>query len=189
YELEIKNLYDCSGMPIQEQPHVFLYDSEGPVISRIASVARDELIVIFNEALNPSATTNYQINGEMDKVQSALLADSMSVRLILKDPLELDQNHSLQVRQLEDEHGNISAELESEFFLDDYLDTVIWRGSSLLDLHLGVDIETTSASQVGNYSVDRNIGAPKNAFRDAENPRLVHLVFDQDLPQNTLGMI
>jgi len=192
YELEIKNLYDCSGMPIQEQPHVFLYDSEGPVISRIASVARDELIVIFNEALNPSATTittNYQINGEMDKVQSALLADSMSVRLILKDPLELDQNHSLQVRQLEDEHGNISAELESEFFLDDYLDTVIWRGSSLLDLHLGVDIETMSASQVGNYSVDRNIGAPKNAFRDAENPRLVHLVFDQDLPQNTLGTI
>lgn len=192
YELEIKNLFDCSGMPIQEQPHAFLYDSEGPVISRIASVARDELIVIFNEALKPSATSivaNYQINGEMDKVQSALLADSISVRLILKDPLELDQNHFLLVRQLEDERGNISAELKSEFFLDDYLDTVIWRGSSLLDLHLGVDIGKMSASQVGNYTVDRNIGEPKNAFRDAENPRLVHLVFDQDLPQNTLGTV
>src|SRR5690606_20824689 len=103
--------------------------------------------------------------------------------------LELDQHHSLLARELEDEYGNISPDLKAQFFLNDHLDTVVWAGASLLDLYFHVDLDKIPADHPANYSADKNIGEPKKAFRNSENPKLVHLVFDQDLPQNTLGTI
>lgn len=191
YKIEIINLLACSGTPIQAIPYSFLYDVEGPVISRIASLAPDELLVYFDKAVDGSTAQEaetYQINQEAEFVKSARLTDSATVHLLLKDQLKLNNYHSLGARNLKDRKGNRSIELKVEFFLDDHLDTAVWAGPNLLDLYFRNDLDSSSIA-VESFWLDKKIGAPVKAFQNPENLKLVHLVFDQNLPQNTPGTI
>src|SRR5690606_27938390 len=55
YQLEIHDLYDCTGMSLGEGRYSFIYDAEGPMVTRIASLAADELLIYFDEAVLSSA--------------------------------------------------------------------------------------------------------------------------------------
>ncbi|MEX2592118.1 MAG: lamin tail domain-containing protein [Anditalea sp.] len=192
YLLEVKNLHDCFGILISEEPLSFTYDIEAPKVLRAANLSPHELKVFFDEPINRSpaeSEENYLINKENGMVGSANLADSLSVLLILKNQLDLGQDYSLTILNLEDWSGNISAEETVEFFLDDKLDTLILSGPTLLDLYFKTEVDNLSAAATINYSVDSDIGHPKSAFRNADNFKIVHLIFDQNLPQNTTGTL
>src|SRR5690606_37501351 len=120
---------------------------------------------------------------------SAHSADSLSVYLNLTTALVLDQRYSLTIKNLEDHRGNISIKDSIDFLVDDQLDTLILTGATLMDLFFLTEVDSLSASNPTNFSVDENIGHPQSAFRNADNNKLVHLVFDQALPENTTGTL
>src|SRR5690606_20491287 len=182
---------DCEGVLITADPFFYTYDTEPPQILRIASLSPQEIKIYFNESVKKSTVEtvgNYTINNE-EGVQAAKMADSSTVSLVLSYPLEINAYHSLTVLQLTDESNNLSERLTEEFFLDDQLDTAIIAGPSLLNLYFHTAVDSLSASTGMNYFLDRNIGHPKSAFRDAENHKRVNLVFDRDLPQNNQGTV
>ena len=192
YFLEVQNLYDCSGVLLQEEPFPFIYDLEVPKILRVAGLSPEEIRVFFNESVSSSTSEleeNYLLDKNTGLVQSAQLTDSLSVLLKLKNPLKIDQHYSLTIFNLEDAVGNIAAEETVNFLFDDKLDTIMFSGTSILDLYFKTEVDSLSTSAIFNYSVDGNVGHPQSAFRNAENFRLVHLIFDQNLPQNTRGTI
>ena len=188
YPLEVNGLYDCSGMALFKSSYSFTYDAEGPKISRVASLAADELLVFFNEALQPSSaeeSSNYQINQDDDFVTSASLTDSLTVHLALNAPLDINRHHTISVNDLQDLNGNVTAQLETEFLLDDQLDTAVWVGSNILDLYFHVSLDSASVSDTSNFSLDRGTGSPVRSFLNNGNRQLVHLIFEQNLPANT----
>jgi hypothetical protein len=192
YQLAVNNLHDCSGLPISEFPHSFTYDIESPKIVRVASLSTNELKVFFNEAIKQSSgetEENYLLDQEYGLVQSAVLSDSLSVLLNMKNPLNLGQTYSLTVHNLQDESENLSTEETIQFLQDDQLDTLILSGPTLLDLYFRTEVDLISTAFLHNYTMDRDIGHPKSAFRNRDNPKVVHLIFDQDLPQNTTGTL
>lgn len=188
YLLEVNGLSDCTGRALLENGYAFIYDAEGPKISRVSSLAADELLVFFDEAIQPSSAeevSHYQINQNAESVVSTSLMDSVTVHLALKAPLEMNRYHNLLAKDLQDVHGNVSDRLESEFLMEDRLDTVIWAGSNLLDLHFHISLDSASVSNISNFSVDRGTGSPVRSFLNNENRKLVHLIFEQNLPVNT----
>src|SRR5690606_7631843 len=132
---------------------------------------------------------NYLVNQESELVQSAYLTDTSSVTLHLKENLALDKNYPISIFNLEDEAGNFTAEKTMDFIHDDQLDTILFAGNSLLDLYFKTEVDSLTSNEVLHYQVDQDVGHPGSAFRNAENFKLVHLIFDQDLPQNIPGTV
>lgn len=188
YSLHMEDVNDCWGMALLENSYSFIYDDEGPKIIRIASLAPDELLVLFDEAVLSSTAeeaSNYQINQVIDLVRSASLTDSVTVHLVLQQSLEMGRNHTFFANDLRDLSGNATARLEAEFLMDDQLDTVTWAGANLLDLRFHASLDSASVTQSSNFSVDKGIGSPVSSFLNSHNRQLVHLIFDQNLPVNT----
>ena len=188
YQLEIQGLADCTGMSLGESRYSFIYDAEGPKITRIASLGADELLIYFDEAILSSAVeivSNYQIDQDTDLVRTASLIDSITAHLVLKQPLEMNRHYQFLTHDLGDLNGNVTAVLEAEFFMDDQLDTVVWAGTNLLDLYFHSSLDSASALITGNFSLDRDIGSPVSSFLNTDNRQLVHLIFEQNLPVNT----
>lgn len=187
YTLEIHNLVDCTGLELQNTLFSFNFDLEPPKILRVAGISPEEISVHFNKPILKNISEseeNYRLDQEQNPVKSAQSIDSLGVLLMLNKPLELDKEYSLSIANLEDEIGNVSKEVNFTFVFDDLLDTVIMSGTSILELHFKTEVDSLSTSLIQNYSVGDNIGHPRTAYRNAENSRIVHLIFDRDLPQN-----
>src|SRR5690606_29362746 len=188
YELQVRGLLACSGMAISEEVFAFDYDNKAPGLLRLASLSTRELKLFFDEPIQPQTAVlpdNYLVNKDPDLVASAVLTDSSIVGLSLERDLALGQGYSLDIFNIEDGAGNISTGISTDFLLDDQLDTVVFAGVSQLDLFFKREVDGISTGSVMNYSVDRGIGMPRSAFKDPIDLKLVHLVFDRDLPQNT----
>lgn len=188
YQLHIRELNDCSGMPLLENSYPFIYDGEGPKISRIASLSPNELLVFFNEAVHPTTAeqaSNYQINQVADLVTSASLTDSTTIHLTLKQALELNRHHRLVALELQDLTGNIRPEFATEFLMDDQLDTVAWAGPNLLDLYFHSPLDSASTVVKNHFILDRGLGSPVSSFINVDNRNQVHLIFEENLPVNT----
>ena len=188
YQLEIHDLYDCTGMSLGEGRYSFIYDAEGPMVTRIASLAADELLIYFDEAVLSSAAetaSNYLIDQETGLVSTASLIDSITTHLVLKRSLEMNRHYQFLATDLQDLNGNVTAVIEAEFFMEDELDTVVWVGTNLLDLYFHTSLDSASSLITSNFSLDRDIGSPVSSFLNSDNRKLVHLVFEQNLPVNT----
>lgn len=192
YILVIEDLYDCFGRMIQETGFPFVFDREGPRIVNIGSLSGQELMVYFDEPIlgqSGEKQENYLINEEMDWVQEASLADPSTVRLFLERPLPQNQHHNLTVFNMEDSTGNMTLEDTMGFLMVDQLDTVIYAGPNLLDLHFKIEVDSASVQVVTNYAVDRQVGHPAVSYRDGNDFSKVHLVFERDLPVNAVMKI
>lgn len=188
YNLDIYDLYDCAGSLLAQRSYDFLYDIEGPKVTRIASLAPDELLIMLDEtAIGPTAVSpsNYTINNRDDLIKSASLPDSSIIHLILQQPLELNRQHRLTIKALTDSQGNHTSSFEANFWMDDQLDTVQWTGTNRLTLYFHIDLDEAAASKPANYFLDKGIGPAQHAFVDTDNNRLVHVIFDQNIPVNT----
>src|SRR5690606_13651250 len=103
YNLDIYDLYDCAGSLLAQRYYDFLYDIEEPKVTRIASLAPDELLITLDEAaIGPTevSPSNYTINNRDDLIKSASLPDSSIIHLILQQPLELNRQHRLTIKAL-----------------------------------------------------------------------------------------
>lgn len=96
-------------------------DVEAPILESIKALSTKELLLKFNEALDPvSAETidNYQISESEQRPSSAILnlANPSDVTLYFEEDFPANQNLNLEINRIEDLLGNIMQKTSLGFF-------------------------------------------------------------------------
>ncbi|HHP7240630.1 MAG TPA: lamin tail domain-containing protein, partial [Cyclobacteriaceae bacterium] len=196
YNVTIQGATDCSGNALSTQPVGFFYDVSPPELLRIRITGNSSVELIFDEPLNePKAEDedNYLINS-VDFPESARLKDDLTNRISLsfENEFELNVQNTLAISNLEDTVGNVIEDLSDAFVFKDEIDSVVVIAPNLIDISFTVEPSMSSVENIKNYEVtddeggqsDDGIGNPIGAIQDDDNPKLIHLLFIDNLNDN-----
>ena len=143
--------------------------------------------VTFNQAVDPLTTTDptkYAVVFEggsrtIDQLEIAEEENNV-VEIKILDPLLEDVDYQLNVSHISNETKNslVSAELPFTFVIPLRILDVLPISDSSLEVVFNKPIEETSATTLGNYSVDNGVGNPFTAQK--VNDKTVQLLFSAD---------
>ncbi|MEM6844033.1 MAG: lamin tail domain-containing protein [Bacteroidota bacterium] len=188
YELTFLNAEDCYGNLASSQTVSFYFDNEPPVLQRVVVRDTAEVEFIFSEQLDESLAeneSNYLLLPDSISPKSATLEeDSSSVWLTFSQLLADGITYQLQLHSLADNYGNTIDTLTAELRYHQAIDTVIPLNEYQVDVYFREAISSESAGRTSAFSVNREVGQPLSAFRDDNQPNLVHLVFSNPLTPN-----
>ncbi|MDW3212289.1 MAG: lamin tail domain-containing protein [Reichenbachiella sp.] len=190
YTVTVTGAKDCAQNDIQTNTLSYTYDTNPPVLDHIVVKTANQIEVVFNENLNKDIAeteSNYTSDHSGMHPTSAIRddVDFSTVSLIFADDFVLDVENTLTIENLQDIPGNaLAAALTPTFTLSQQIDTVQVMGINLLDIYFKQDLDVTSASTSGNYSVDDGVGSASTAFVDSQDDRLVHLAFANNFDDN-----
>lgn len=191
YTLSVLGATDCIGNEIAINESTFLFDNLPPVLERIVLKDSTTIDLIFNEDVSPSSSENYSNYNIQPLDMSAIKAtlndtDSKRVRLSLSSGLSIDSVYTLIYQHLTDTLGNVIDSASFGFDFENEVDTVIVISNHLIDLYLKKAPNLESAENRNNYQVDKDINQPETVSLDRENGKLLHLIFNNNFPENRL---
>jgi hypothetical protein len=194
YNLTATGVTDCAGNAVNVNALSFLFDDQPPVFQRFVFKDTSTIDLIFDEDLNETIAeteSNFSLDQGIGNPASAILnsENSARIRLEFDQALEEGAAYSLTYENLTDTLGNSISSAKSDFTFTNAIDTVIVVSSQLLDVYFNVDVGSASAETTDNYYVDNEIGAPKAALQDDDNPKLVHLIFETAFNENRQRLI
>ncbi|MGW8122552.1 Ig-like domain-containing protein [Roseivirga echinicomitans] len=194
YTLSLTGATDCAGNGIATNTKTFLFDNLPPVFNRLVFKDNTTIDVIFDEALNRTLAeteANFSINLGVGNPTNAVVDahDNKRVRLKLGAALSVGTSYQFTFENLADTLVNGVNLTSVNFDFENQVDTVIVVSAQLLDVYFEADVDKVSAEQLVNYGVDGSIGKPVTAVLDNANPRLVHLLFGTNFPENKARVI
>lgn len=191
YTLSVSGATDCVGNDLAIKESNFLFDNLPPVLERI--VLRDPMTIdlFFDEVVTFSSSEdrdNYSIQPIGIQPSKAAQNDTnlTSVRLNLDSTLVIDSAYSLTYQNLSDTLGNTIETASYSFYFKNEVDTLVVISNHLLDVYLQRPPNLESAERLNSYQVDNDINQPEAASLDIKNDRLIHLVFNNNFPENKL---
>ncbi len=99
----------------------FVFDTEPPEIQKITVIAKNQLSVLFNEAVEENSaenTQNYKVSNGVENPISAILDDQNSARVFLEFDRDFPNGtmNTITINNIADLSGNIANGLFSEFY-------------------------------------------------------------------------
>ncbi|MEK6480664.1 lamin tail domain-containing protein [Catalinimonas sp. 4WD22] len=191
HQLLIEGAYDCSGNSSSQLSSSFYLDLQAPKVEQIILIDTAEILLTFSESLlkeDAEKESNYWILPLAQFPKKAVLEnDSSSVRLTFSSTLHINDLFTLTIQNIEDLYGNkISSELPASFSFT-YTSEVAYVNivnSYQLDVKIKQTPDESSALNLQNYFVDREIGNPARVIMDNEVDGLIHLLFSRPLSPN-----
>ena len=190
YTLTVEGLTDCSGNAIDRNSHTFFFDDQPPAFQRIVLKGPEDIELVFDEPVtsNPAETEeNFSIDPEIGTPRRSTLDEGHQnrIRLSFTQPMTVGRSYSLSITHLSDTLGNVMDSLAVDFTFENSIDSVQAISSQLVDVLFTEPLDKASAENVGNYQVSDEVGHPKAVILDADDPKLVHLVFENSLKENS----
>lgn len=195
YVLTVNGVEDAaSNTPANNLQSGFSY-IEALSISNITVLSKNSLEVTFNLNLDETSAetiSNYTVDNAIGNPSSVTLNDSENNRVTLSFTTDFtDNTYELTVNGVTDESTLASTTNLTENF--SYLPLVISSASAVsatqIQLTFNQDLESTSAENTANYSVDFGRGNPSTAVLDATDASIVTLTIADAMVNNTYTVI
>ncbi|WP_187696597.1 lamin tail domain-containing protein, partial [Xanthovirga aplysinae] len=169
YELEIKDLKDCSGNLLNDTTLSFIYDENPPVVEKITPLNQNIIRILFSEKINGSTTLNeenYTLTPDkiLDEIFFSPDAPNQ-IEISFKHYFTENENYLLSVKEIEDVFQNKIDSTAISFSFYNEVDTAIVSSANLLTLYLKTTPSDSSALQTKNYIMDEK-EFPQTVFRD-----------------------
>jgi len=162
-----------------------------PTINEVEAISPTKLRIKYSKPVQQASAetlSNYTVNTSIGTPVSAVRqADLSVVELTFSASFLENTNYSIQVKNVSDETGS-SAMITKDITFQYYsisVTSVKAIANNLLDVYFNKEVETITATQLTNYSVNLSIGNPSSATIDAVNKKLVHLTFTNFFQQST----
>ncbi len=168
-------------------------DTLPPVLLKIEPISARKLVLEFNKVI--SATTALrQINFIINEQATPLLIEYVNddpKKLILNFLVNFqDGINTLKISNLADKCGNQMVDTTAEFFYESiHVKDIQPISRNQLKIYFSEPVEKNSAEQITNYFVNKSIGYPQVALRDAYNPSVVYLIFLNEFYQDTTYLL
>lgn len=163
-------------------------DNNAPELSMVTVVAKDKLIIKFtdNSRIDEDSVTDTD-NYTFAKGKELLDVDSVEVlenetgsirALVTVDAMEAGKSYELKVNGIADEFGNSIEEATKSVnpkiadFASAALIAVDVNSKSSMTLTFNKELDEVSAENIGNYSIDGNIGTPIAANLDVDGKKV-----------------
>ncbi len=168
-------------------------DTLPPHLVKIEPLSSKKLILDFNEVISRNTATN-QINFVINGSATPLLVeydDNDPKKLILSFLVNFNDGiNRLEISNLTDNCGNKIKDTIAEFFYESiHVKDIQPLSKNQLKIYFSEAVEKNSAEQITNYFVNKSIGYPQIALRDAYNPSVVYLIFEKNFVQDTIYLL
>ena len=161
-------------------------DDNSPELVKVIIKSSNHLFVqyskniSFTTALN---TDNYSVSNNVGNPANVSISDTSyaCVELYFEKQFTHEQENTLTISNITDDCNNIMETITSNFtYYLIYPETVWVLNSTQLQIKFSEEVEYTSAILPENYLIDNEIGNPNQIVRDASNPSIVYLQFDEE---------
>lgn len=191
YQLTVNNVEDATT----NTPSVNLEDDFTFItpltIESITVLDKNTLLVDFNLDLDESSAEtigNYSIDNSIGTPSSATRSDTNNDQVTLVFGTDLEDNtYTLTLNNITDESTlSTASNLTDNFnYLPLALESVTATSSTTIELHFNQDLETTSAENEDNYSINFGRGNPISAIQSGTDASIVTLTISQAFVNNT----
>ncbi|MCC5943470.1 MAG: lamin tail domain-containing protein [Bernardetiaceae bacterium] len=174
-------------------------DTTPPVVDAVIGMTETQLIIDFDEPLNPTAATNlanYLVDSGIGAPTAASLDpfDPSKVILTFAATFVEGDSYVITVQNVEDLSGNpISPAVDVPFVFNDTAPPIPVStnviSANALDVRFSEPVDLATAQNPANYSKSAGIPNPTSAVRDATDFALVHLFFPDNFPANSLQFL
>ncbi|MEQ9440480.1 MAG: lamin tail domain-containing protein [Cyclobacteriaceae bacterium] len=185
YAVTFLNARDCYGNAAPSQTQPLYFDNQPPLL--VQTLVHDTAVVqlVFSEKITTAEKQDYGLDTVATPPKSLdISADSTSVILHFPASFADGQEHTISVRNLQDQYGNITDSLTTAFRYAQAIDTVIVVSEYQVDVYLAASVAPTSATDPEHFEIDRGVGHPQTSFVDSEQPNLLHGVLAHPLTAN-----
>ena len=188
YNLTVNGAQDCAGNNLGQNTIAYFFDNQPPIFQQVVLKDSFTIDLVFDEDLEQSfaeTTVNYTIASVGNPSTANLKVDDKSrVSLCFANGFVLGTPYTLTYQNLADTLGNMTSQNSFDFVFENQLDTIIVISSQLIELYFKESLHKTNAEKASNYQVSKGLGSPTIASLNADNDKLVHLIFDNDFPEN-----
>ncbi|MFW5761858.1 MAG: Ig-like domain-containing protein, partial [Cyclobacteriaceae bacterium] len=121
YQLYVQDIFNDSGNRIATPAYSFYVDKEAPEIINLQIIDENNLLVHFNEKVDPvtaAVLVNYEINKSVGYPQSLSLKGDSAVALTFNQALQPNENYTLEINYVQDVFGNAVSREREQFIYD-----------------------------------------------------------------------
>lgn len=192
--LVIANVADDSGNALASATENFIFDNQAPTITAVAGVPPAQLQITFSEpVVLPSATTpgNYNVNNGIGTGTAATFdaATNTIVYVDFPNNFTTGATYTLTVTNVTDTLSNAITSTTFTFNFQDNLAPIPLEAQVIsqnaIDILFNEPLEQAAAETTSNYGISVPSFVPSAAVLDNANPRLVHLFFTDEFPEDT----
>ncbi|AFM04996.1 hypothetical protein Fleli_2635 [Bernardetia litoralis DSM 6794] len=189
YELRIRNVKDLQENAMTTRTREFSFDPLSPSVISAILLPNNEIELTFSEMVESSSSqtiTNYSLNNATGNPISATLLsfDTKRVRLTFGSSINNFSNLILTVQNVNDLQANASALQTFNFnTLAPSISQINVLSKTEIQVIFSEDLETTTAQNISNYTVNNGIGNPTTAVLSGGN--IVTLTFTNQLNSTT----
>lgn len=166
-------------------------DNISPTIENIKIISARDIIVDFSEIVDTTTAllqTSYVLTSATPPIIPLLLeldnSDPSKIHLKFNANLNFGEN-TLKIRNVSDYCGNTLLDSITTFnYKLIHPTNAEPKTSNQLIIYFSEQPLETTAQNIGNYLINSDIGSPKTAIADSKDPKIIHLTFDKEFPED-----
>ncbi len=157
-----------------------------PKIADIEVVSANEIGITFSEDLQMSVALqkdHYVLN---DSIKAIKITEISPSEILCKFPQDFkpNTNHELKIEKMEDRYGNQSLQEKTSFIYIKNIINISVLNEQMVSIEYAEPLDESSIS-VAQFSFHPEPGKPVLITKDANNARLIKILFDHCINENT----
>ncbi len=164
-------------------------DTQAPHITDITLLTSADMRITYSETIDTTqalAMISYILNGNTTPILITLDEDDNSIVYLHFLEHFLFSDNSMKISGIRDYCGNIMPDTTISFYYQLVHPTDVEpKSSTQLKVYFSEPVNKSDAENLFNYTVNKGIGNPIVATRDANDSSVVHLLFDNEFAQDS----